>query len=227
MSNQQDNIPVFGSITRLYTNFGVKEHKSDYVIAKCKEKIKGVLEMHKTLLTDEAFVDGILSGGDSANLGIRSDALSSYKVDVSKLDKKYVGEAKTIFQSPCDYVSTVSLVEDADGSLGIDVYMNLSLARSVFKGMFNKTMPFEMLTNRMKSLYNVLLFSKFKLFKGLKSTLKITPGIEIEDLCDILTIEYTHDTDKKKIEKIVRPISSINNASVLIWETSVPIHMRL
>lgn len=214
------------SRTRLYTNFYIGEHKEEYVVKACKQNIKQLFENIKLSLTDEDFIEGILSGASIAMLGFHPNIDPAKKVDIKTLGSTYILWLKSVFNSPARYMKIAYIVEDVDGSLAMDFLASISVASDKMTSMFMGESA-EIGINRLNALYNVITAAKYKIFKKLQAMLYANPGLIIDDICDVYTVEYVLSDNTteyaNKISKIVRPVNSLDNIVKSMWSAKLSV----
>lgn len=213
------------SRTRLYTNFYIGEHKEEYVLKACKMGIKNLFENIKLSLSDEDFIEGILAGASIAMLGFYPNIDANRKVDVKLLGGSYLRWLKSVFHNPSRYMKLAYLVEDIDGSLAIDLLTSVSVSPDNYKLIMDEDDKVSM--SRLNALYNVITAAKYKIFKKLQSLLVVNPGLLIDDICDVYTVEYylsdNISSDTTRISKIVRPVNSLESIVKTIWSAKLSV----
>lgn len=213
------------SRTRLYTNFYIGEHKEEYVVKACKMGIKNLFENIKSSLSDDDFIEGILAGASIAMLGFYPNIDSHRKVDIKLLGSHYLKWLKSIFHNPARYMKLAYIVEDIDGSLAIDMLTSVSVSPDSYKLIMDEDVNVSI--SRINALYNVIAAAKYRIFKKLQSLLATNPGLLIDDICDVYTVEHcladNISSDTNRISKIVRPVNSLESIVKTIWSAKLSV----
>lgn len=216
--------PVFKSRTRLYTNFHCGEHNEDLVLSTTKDAISKLLEALEKLLTDSLFIDGVLSGGSVVDLGFPVNRSTSWKIAIKELDKDYAKWLIKLFKSPRTYLKKISAIFDSEGSLCLDIDVSLKLGKAMSDKIFGtvKKDDFKRRTTYLNAMYNTISAAKYIIFKRFMELLRSSPGIEIEDICDIYLVELEASSSG---EVFIRNKSNIRGADddkfVKLWEIPV------
>lgn len=216
----KENNVIFSSKTRLYTNFCFEEPKEEYVVTRAKACVSRLLGELSAILSDDAFIEGILDGGDSIDLGFTPNIKTKYTLNLARLDSSFVKWLKKIYQAPSLYIKSIDLVEDVDGSLAIDVDTKLKIPIQRLKELTESSdEDFNSKATKLKALYNVVVSAKYLIFKRLQQSLRLSPGIEIEDVCDVHLIEYKIDEETKTFHR--------HNLQVKLENSTVKVHWKL
>lgn len=212
---------MFKSITRLYTDFYMGEHKEDYVMDKCKDVLRCHNGSLDNIFTDEDFLEGILEGGSAPKIGFKTNVKTHYPIDIKNLSSEFVKWLKKFHKGKNNIVREMRIVQDRDLSLGIDVVCCMSIPSTICENIIFDNSQ-EIIKTRICALYNVYMSVKHKMFKTLKSKLSITPGVNVEDICDVFLVEHCIEEESGELKRKVRNISNDSQRShKILWSTKL------
>jgi hypothetical protein len=214
---------IFRSTTRLYTNFHDGEHNQDRVINAVKTTLHGVSVSLEKFITDDFFVEAILKGGDAVDFGVPANRNITWHVRVPDLDPSDIKWGRKLVSHPKAFIKRIALVLAEDGTMCIDVDVELRLSNGIAKRLFSEstdTKEYRGKKATISAINNLVTGCKYLFFDKLQRALKTTPGVEIEDMCDILTVEIRGDDHSECLERLLYNVEDESMTSK-IWEASL------
>jgi hypothetical protein len=202
------NRPVFKNRTRLYTNVHFDEHQLDLLVISIRKNLVGLLKEFHVALTDDAFVDALLSGGNIIERLYPFGAEISREVNPALLGKTKTRLLMKLFQSPRQLIRKVSCLISKDGELCIDIEVSISLNDRYMDDLVDKGFDKEAIPvarSFISGIFNVLSAMKHLFLSKTVSLLTAKHGVDIESTCDVSEIEHIEVDDhfEKRQYKVV------------------------
>jgi hypothetical protein len=219
-SKASENV-IFKSKTRLYTNFHSGEHNEKYVIQTAKNMMGELIETFPATLSEDLFIEGILSGGANTQAKTISNKTPVWDVDISNLKEDYVKWLLKLFKSPKSFFKKMTAMIDGDGSLCFDVDIQVKINADLYSEIAGERCTIENFKEKrtkLHALYNTISAVKYLLFYRFVRTLKITPGVDVDDICDVYELEYIANPLQSEISKYTVAIKSSSNKYTKLWE---------
>lgn len=197
---------IFQSRTRIYTNFHSGEHKEQYVLDKVKNACESLASSLPKLLTESVFIEGALDGGDIINHEITPNRAISWPVHIKHLNKDNAKWCLKLFKNPKSYLKKVHALFDNEGTLSIDIDTRLAVSDTILEKIVNSTRNDKDFNEQMcflHTIYNAVSASKYLFISRLCSAIRVCPGLDTEDICDLYLTEIHADPMSKEFERYV------------------------
>lgn len=198
---------VFQSTTRLYTNFHAGEHNEDKVLTGVKTTLTDTLRALQDKLTEDAFVESVLTGAapDYDDAMVTSERLT-WKVTAKYLTKENAKWVLKLFKSPQYFFRSLGGVYDSNGRLCLDILSDLTLSKNISSRVFSaieNDLDYKQKKTFLHSMFNVVAAVKYMYIHMLQKTLAMYPGIGIEGINDLYTVEVDAIDGRMEFERII------------------------
>lgn len=202
---------VFQSKTRLYTNFHAGEHNENFVLSKVKDAIADAMHLLANRLTDDLFVEAVLSGADITpdDDVVLTNEQTYWKVVAGDLTRESANWCLKLFKSPQYYLKSVSGVYTKDGRLCLDMYTDMTLQKNVSKKIFSATTDaadFKSKKTFLYAIFNTITAVKYLFIRLLRRLLSSNPGIGIEGINDVYSVSVAAIDGRMEFERVISNI---------------------
>ena len=201
---------IFQSSARLYTNFHSGEHGELKVLSGIKTTVAETLAGMPKYLTDDAFVEAVLSGASADSDHSTTREKLGWKVNAKHLTKENAKWVLKLFKSPHYFIKSIAGAYDETGRLCLDLRADLTLATGVLIRVFSTiTDDTDYLQKKtfLHATYNVVSAVKFMFMRYLSKGLRTHPGIGIDSINDVYSVEVCAIDHRQEFERVVSDVN--------------------